>query len=350
MDEPPPSSPESPMPEGDWMLAHQRPAEDGLSFRCPAGEQDAEALAAIHAGRAVRDAIDPLSMLESVPTVEELHTRLAQLSAEGQLERWLIAEIAGQAVGYSLIDSWHDEDNLWVYLILGWVLPDWRGHGIGTALLRWGQQAVRRLAALENPGEVFEFAGSAGIAQIDASNLLLNEGFSVGYSDIEMSLDPAAPLGDCPLPAGVELRPAVSEHIPLIADSIAEAYRHEFPGNRFRSTQMEAAGQAEWYSSPVHDRTLWQVAWDGARVVGQVLPMIERGRGIIDEVSVRPGWRRKGLARALLIRGLRALRSRDVGVIRLITVAGFPTRARDLYASVGFRVVNEFRRYRKPAG
>ena len=71
MGKPTPFSPESPMPEGDWMLAFQRSAVDGLSFRCPAGEQDAETLAAIHAGRAVRDAIDPLSMLESVPTVEE---------------------------------------------------------------------------------------------------------------------------------------------------------------------------------------------------------------------------------------------------------------------------------------
>jgi len=36
--------------------------------------------------------------------------------------------------------------------------------------------------------------------------------------------------------------------------------------------------------------------------------------------------------------------------VRLHTVAEFPTRARDLYASLGFRVLKESPRYRKSAG
>lgn len=39
---------------------------------------------------------------------------------------------------------------------------------------------------------------------------------------------------------------------------------------------------------------------------------------------------------------------RGVAVVRLGTVAEFPTRARDLYAALGFRVLRELRRYRKP--
>ena len=68
------------------------------------------------------------------------------------------------------------------------------------------------------------------------------------------------------------------EHIPQIAESIAESYRNEFPNDRFRNTHMDAAAQAEWHSQPVFDRALWQVAWDGSKVAGQVLPMIEYGR------------------------------------------------------------------------
>ena len=63
--------------------------------------------------------------------------------------------------------------------------------------------------------------------------------------------------------------------------------------------------------------------------------------------SIRPTWRRQGLGRALLTRALWDLRGRGVGVIRLNTVAEFRTRARDLYQSVGFRVLKEFPRYRK---
>jgi len=333
--------------ETNQILLSDKPSINGLSFRNPYGEPDAGALAAVHAGRAARDDIDPLSTQENLPTGEEIRVMLSQFAAAQQLDRWLVAEVNGHVVGYGVIESWHEEDGRWVYLILGWVLPEWRGRGIGTAMLHWGEHKARRLAAVEHPGELFEFAGNASSTEPEAAALLLHEGYSVRYTDLEMSLEPSELLPEYPLPPAIDVRPALPEHIPLIAESIAESYRGEFPGNRFRSTTVEAAGQAEWYSSPVHDLALWQVAWDGDQVAGQVLPMIERGRGIIDEVSVRPAWRRRGLARALLTHALRDLQSRGVAVIRLFTGAEFPTRARDLYTSLGFRVVKEFPRYRK---
>jgi ribosomal protein S18 acetylase RimI-like enzyme len=64
---------------------------------------------------------------------------------------------------------------------------------------------------------------------------------------------------------------------------------------------------------------------------------------------VRPAWRRRGLARALLSRALLALRERGIDVIRLRTVSEFRTRASDLYRSTGFHVLKEFPRYRKSA-
>ena len=90
------------------------------------------------------------------------------------------------------------------------------------------------------------------------------------------------------------------------------------------------------------------MAWEGEEVAGQVLCRIERGRGEVYEVSVRPEWRRRGLARGLLAHGLRALQQRGVQTVRLHTVAEFPTQAKNLYGSVGFRVRKEFPRYRKP--
>ena len=342
--------------ETNQILLPNLPSVDGLCFRSPYGEQDAEALAAVHAGRAGRDAVDPLSLLESLPTVEDIRLALAQAAASQRLDHRLVAEVSGQVVGHSAIESWHEEDGRWVYLILGWVLPEWRGSGIGTAMLHWGEHRSRQLAANEHPGEPFEFAGNASRTELASAALLLHEDYTLAYTDLEMDLDPSAPLPECPLPPGIEVRPALPEHIPLIAESIAESYRSEFPNNRFRNTHVEAAGQAGWYSSPVHDRALWQVAWDGdfanqvGAVAGQVLPMIERGRAVIDEVSVRPAWRRKGLARALLTRALRDLRSRGMAVVRLFTGAEFPTRARDLYTSLGFRVTKEFPRYRKSPG
>jgi mycothiol synthase len=329
------------------ILLPDIPAVDGLCFRNPIGEQDAEALAAVHAGRAVRDAVDPSSTKEGIPDSDFFRTALAQAASAQQLDQWLVAEVNGQVVGHGMLESWHEEDDRWIYLIHDWVLPEWRGRGIGTAMLHWGEDKVRQLAASEHPGDRFEFAANASSTESDAAALLLHEGYTVGYTELEMELDPSASLPECPLPPGIEVRPALPEHIPLIAESIAESYRNEFPNNRFRTTYVEAAAQIAWHSDPVHDRALWQVAWDGDQVAGQALPMIEAEHGVIDEVNVRPAWRRRGLARALLTRALRDLRWRGIAVIRIATWAELPTRACDLYTSLGFRVVKEFPRYRK---
>lgn len=332
------------------------PAVDKLLFRRPTSDQDASALAAIHAGRAARDAVDPLSIVgnQDLPTAETLHAALVRAETEQRLDHWLVAEVSGQIVGYSLIESWHEADGRRVYLTHVWVLPEWRGQVIGQALLRWGEIEASRLAEVEHPGEVLELAGVASGTEPELTAWLLQEGYTVGNTELEMELDPSATIQERPLPAGIALCAALPEHIVPIAESIAESYRGEFPGDRFRNTHSEVAGQAEWYSNPIHDRALWKVAWHGQQVVGQVLPLILRGNGVvdravIDEVSVRPAGRRQGLARALLTQALIDLRSRGLVVIRLTTGAEFRTRARDLYTSLGFRVVKEFPSYRKTA-
>jgi ribosomal protein S18 acetylase RimI-like enzyme len=333
--------------ETEPILLPDPPAIPGLCFRHPRGEQDAGALAALSARRVELGAGDPYSTLESLPTREEIRAALDQAAAAQQLDHRLVTEVNGQAAAHCRIESWHEEDGRWVYHLIGWVLPEWRGRGIGTALLHWGEERARRLASAEHPGERFEFAGTASSVEPEAKALLLNEGYSFGYTTLEMDLDPAAPLLEVPLPPGIEIRPALPEHIMLIGASIAESYRDEFPGDRFRDTHSEAAGQTEWYSSPVHDLSLWRVGWDGDQVAGQVLPMIERGMAIIDEVSVRPAWRRRGLARALLTHALRELRARGRSVVRLTTNLEFRTRASDLYESLGFHVIKSLPQYRK---
>lgn len=77
--------------------------------------------------------------------------------------------------------------------------------------------------------------------------------------------------------------------------------------------------------------------------------VIENGQVYVNQVSVRPAWRRTGLARALLIRALRDVRERGEEVIWLDTYAEYQTRAMDLYRSLGFHVSKEFPRYRKLA-
>ena len=95
------------------------------------------------------------------------------------------------------------------------------------------------------------------------------------------------------------------------------------------------------------DPSLWFVAWRGSRVAGVALCRLAKGIGEVYEVSVAHPHRRRGVARALLSRGVAELERRQPQAVRILTRKEFPTQAWRLYESVGFRVIKEFPRWRK---
>jgi mycothiol synthase len=296
----------------------------------------------------VRDGIDPLSISERIPSLDSLQSALEKAVAGEQQDRWLVAEVGERVTGYSRIRDWLEADGTRVYLTLGWVLPEWRGKGIGTAMLHWAEERIRRLAAADYPGGKIEFAGNASSTEADSTALLLHEGYRAAYTVLEMDLPPSTPIPEVALPPGIETQPVLSEHLLPIAECVDEAFRQEYECGRYNDPSDPAAYAAE-LADPKLDPTLWQVAWEGEQMVGVVLSrVVENGQADIFEVGVRPAWRRRGIARGLLLRALQTLRAQGVQVIRLFTNENFRTRAMDLYQSVGFRIVKRFPRYRKP--
>ena len=320
-----------------------------VTFRPIRGEKDAVILEAVHQRCKGADRVDPLSSAESLPSRDVLRSSIARAFALGEQGRWTVAEVGEDVAGYSRIACWPERDGTSVYLTLGWVVPEWRGRGIATAMLRRAEDHIRKLAAAEHPGEKAEFAANASSTEKKATELLLHEGYRAAYAVLEMRLD-FSTLAGAPaptLPLGVRLRPVSPEHIMPIARCVGDAYRGEYEAGRYDSSSTPEEFSAE-LREPKHDPTLWKVAWEGDHVVGQVLSVVERGRAEVFEVSVRPGWRRRGLGRALLALALQEIRARGLAEIRLHTRDDFPTRAKDLYADVGFQVLKEFPRYRKP--
>jgi ribosomal protein S18 acetylase RimI-like enzyme len=246
------------------------------------------------------------------------------------------------------MECWPEEDGTRVYLTLGWILPEWRGRGIGTAMLHGIEARCLRMAAEEYPGERSELAANASSTECDSQALLEQEGYAVGYTVLEMDYDVRQPVVMHPLPEGLEVRPVLPEQYARLAESVRDAYVSEYEGDRFNEG-CDAVAFAEGLRHPRHDPTLWSVAWDGDRIAGQVLAVLRSGgRAEVFEVSVGAAWRRQGLGRALLSRTLQILVERQVKVLRLYTNESFRTRAQDLYRSVGFRLVKKFPRYRKP--
>lgn len=331
-----------------YLLLPDAPQIPGLAFRFAGGPQDAPALWAIHQTRIQSDRLEPGSLTQSPPTLANLQSLLAAVETSPHTNHRLLAEIDGQTVAYTNLESWQEADETWVYLNLGWVLPEWRGRGLGRALLRFGEDRSRRLAEAEHPHQKAEFAANASSLELEAQSLLLAQGYSPVYTVLEMGLDPAAELILPPLPAGFVLQPVSPDQFAQIAESVRDSYQDEYPDGHFGS-RFDLQAYVLDLSSTEHDRRLWQVAWDGERVAGQVLSLLSGpGQAEVFEVSVRPAYRRRGLARALLLLALQALRERGAVDIRLCTVAEFRTRACDLYTSAGFRVLHQNIRYRKP--
>ncbi len=330
------------------VVAPGIPNIEGFSFRSIKGEEDANVLYAVHTGRINHDKVDLTLHHEDMPTLDRLRSYLSQAVEASEQQLWLVAQVHERVVGYSQIESWHEEDGVWVYFIGGWVLPEWRGKGIGSAMLQWGEAMARQLATLQHPNERFEFAANANSTEQDATALLLNEGYYVGFTSLEMRFDISTTLPDLPsIPDNIEVRPVLPEHYPIIVSSIIECYQNAFSDDRFRSDFDRVAYYTAELQKSKYDPRLWHVAWDGDEVAGQVFMVIEDGQVCVNQVSIRPAWRRMGLARALLIRALKDVLDRGEKLIWLDTFGEYQTRAMDLYRNLGFHVVKEFQRYRK---
>jgi ribosomal protein S18 acetylase RimI-like enzyme len=99
---------------------------------------------------------------------------------------------------------------------------------------------------------------------------------------------------------------------------------------------------------------VWQVAWDGDRVVGGVLGFIDadenaalnRNRGYTEGIFTIRDWRGRGVASALIARNLQLLKARGLTEAALSVDTENPTGALGLYERHGFHEGNRMVIYR----
>jgi ribosomal protein S18 acetylase RimI-like enzyme len=157
-------------------------------------------------------------------------------------------------------------------------------------------------------------------------------------------------IPDLPLPAGLEVRPALPEHYRPIFDASNEAFRDHWgyipePEENFQ----------KMLADPNLDPSLWRVAWNSDRIAGMVLSFINkaeneefnRKRGYTENICVLRPWRKQGLAKALIALSLKALKERGMDHAALGVDAENTSGATHLYEKMGFRVVSRGTIYRK---
>ncbi|MFJ9082669.1 GNAT family N-acetyltransferase [Streptomyces sp. NPDC102384] len=325
----------------DGITGQDLPA--GYAFRRCRGAADHGAMAEVRLGCAALDGADVQSVVEGVPSAAEIGEASATL--EEASEDQILVVCGGSVVGYATIRRWQERDDTWLYLHRGWLLPEHRRQGIGSAMLRWAEDRIRRLVAQHGTAGTAVIGANAMASERDATALLLAAGYRRVFSLVELELND---LRQLPGPgiepsAGIRTGPIGAPHYReawrTVVDSYADrGFTQKWPFQEFLDSAEPAC---------------WRAAWSGDDMVGVALCSIRRHArsvGEVEELSVRSDRRRLGIGRVLLLDGLRALREHGATTARLFTGTANPHRSYDLYESVGFRRRNEYVRYRKRPG
>jgi mycothiol synthase len=330
----------------DDLSVSDSPNLPGLMFRRFRGPADYPAMAALLEAQRKADGVGEVSTEDDLARV---YSRLRNCDPGQDMA---MAEIHGQLIGYSRVTWWDEVDtDVRVYNHFGIVHPVWRHRGIGGALYRWNSQRLREIAGGHDTGRVRLFESSALDSDPGAAALLQGRGYEKCGEDADMVRDDLEGIPEALLPESLEVRTVRPEDMTAIWEADQEAFR-DHPGF---SEEIWNDYQS-FLNDPHNDPGLWQVAWDGDQIAGQVRPYIDPDenethgylRGHTESVSVRRPWRRRGLARALMARSLRALAERGMTSAAISVYMQNPRGALDLYRSVGFRVVRVTTEYRKP--
>jgi ribosomal protein S18 acetylase RimI-like enzyme len=262
----------------------------------------------------------------------------------------LFAELNGEVIGYGRV-SWREElDKTRIYEQFGYVLPEWRGRGIGRAMLHYHQRRLLKIAAGHPKNTARFYESWTAETETAASALFLDEGYTVVRYFFEMVRPDLDDIPEAPMPSNLEVRPVLPEHYQAIYNASLEAFRDHWGYSEDQEQTIE-----EYLEDPNFDPTLWRVAWDGSEVVGMVRNFINpkenaeynRKRGWTEEICVRRPWRRRGLARSLLVQSLHAVKERGMQEAGLGVDTQNPSGALHLYESVGFKSMRQWSIFHK---
>ncbi len=322
-------------------------APEGVTLRRFEGDADYAAMATCINETAAADGD------ERFETAEGIAHGYAHLENSDPATDMLFAEADGEVVAYSRVmwDQIEGDDNERTYGLYGWVRPAWRRRGIGRAMMAANEDRLRQIAAGHDyDGPAFFDSGcfdtDAGAVALFGAN-----GYAAAATDVEMVRPNLDDIPKAAIPDGLEVRPVADEHVRQILEAGDEAFR-----DHWGYVPATEAYFAEVTTAPTFDPSLWRVAWDGDEVAGQVRSFINAQenehfgyrRGYTEDISVRRPYRRRGLARALLLMSLEAVRDRGMTEAGLGVHVQNPNDALGLYESAGFLATSSWSTYRKP--
>jgi len=328
-----------------WNLLADSPDVPGLVFRGFRGDEDFPHIARVLNAACAADGVDRVERGEDV---ERTYAHMDNCDPRIDM---VFAEIDGDPVAYGRVTWWEEIEGTRRYNPFCFMHPDARGRGIGTAMLAHNEARLREIAAehpddCEQTFEVFHTDTEEGARALYGR---------AGYESVLYAVDMVRPdlgdIPDAPLPEGLVVRTPEDSEMRKVWDADVEAFRDHIGASEGTENDYR-----QFLEFPWNEPGLWRVAWDGDEIAGQVRSFVDdhhneqfdRKRGYTENISVRSAYRRRGLARALLVQSLRAVRDRGMAEAALSVQTENPQGAFRLYESVGFRRVRTWTTMHKP--
>jgi len=253
-----------------------------------------------------------------------------------------LLELDGRLAGYAAFERRGDSGRM---LADGYVHPELTGRGVGSELLRLTERRAREEVASVPAGERVYLQNAALASDPAAPALYAAHGYEPVRRSWRMVIDLERPP-EPQVPPGIQLRLfREPEERRAVYEAIEEAFEDHWEHRR-RSFEewSKRAFDVEGY-----DPSLVWLALEGSEVVAANVCYWKRQGdwGWVGSIGVRPPWRRRGIAEALLETSFAEFFRRGEHRVALGVDAESPTGATRLYEKAGMRIFWEAVVYEK---
>ena len=266
---------------------------------------------------------------DSAWTLSDVESEWEQLDLAR--DAWLI-ELDGRLAGYATVQVRGGRVGS-----EGYVHPELHGRGVGSELLRLLEARARTEEPVVPPGERVYLHNATLNTDAATERFYRERGYEQvrGFWGMTIDLDEAPEVPDVP---GIAIRGY--DH-PAETRAVYDAHNEGFASHwEYRPLTLE-----EWeerrFGRATFDPTLWWVAVAGDEIAGVSMCEMKRDpdQGWVGALSVRPAYRRRGIADALIKTAFAEFFRRGQRRVGLGVDAENLTGATRLYERAGMRVL-----------
>lgn len=274
---------------------------------------------------------------------------------EAEVRRWFsqprfdmerdvfVAEEGGRLAGYADVGEDGEAGTQFWFDVR---LPLQASEAVGEALIRACEQRAAELAAAKQPAEAPRLIGGAWSVNERLLRLLERAGYRLYRHSLRMVIDLEAPPAEPTFPDGLDVRCFRSGDERAVFDAVDEAFRdsHDYVAGVYEEWRHWALDRDDF------DPGLWWLVHDGDELAAFCLCRpheAEADMGWVSSLGVRRPWRRRGIARALLLTSFHEFRRRGFARVGLGVDSNSLTGANLLYERAGMRTARRYDLYEK---